>query len=58
MKRLISVILLLAMALSLAACGAPAADTGTQAPSADVAMQYMSPEELKNVLGEGNVVVK
>ena len=57
MKRLISVILLLAMALSLAACGAPAADTGTQAPSADVAMQYMSVEELKNVLGSDEYVI-
>ena len=33
MKRLISVLVLLAMALSLAACGAPAADNGTNALS-------------------------
>lgn len=57
MKRLISVLVLLAMALSLAACGAPAADNGTNAPSADVAMQYMSVEELKNVLGSDEYVI-
>lgn len=57
MKRLISVILLLAMALSLAACGAPAADTGIKAPDKDVAMQYMSVEELKNVLGSDEYTI-
>jgi len=46
-KRIISLLLVIAMALSLVACGAkPAAE----APAADVAMQYIKADEAKELL--------
>ena len=45
MKKIISLLLVIAMALSLAACGAPAA--APEAPTADVAMQYITADEAK-----------
>jgi len=52
MKRIISLLLVLAMALSLVACG------GTSAPaaSADVAMQYKTAEEAKALLEDAGYV--
>ena len=44
MKKIISMILLLAMALSLVACGAKAP---AETPAADVAMQYITADEAK-----------
>ena len=46
MKRIISLLLVLVMALSLAACGAPAAEE----KPADVAMQYITADEAKELL--------
>ena len=48
MKKIISLLLVIAMALSLAACGAPAA--APEAPAADVAMQYITADEAKELL--------
>ena len=47
MKKLIAMLLVLAMALSLAACGAKAP---VEAPAADVAMQYITADEAKELL--------
>ena len=47
MKKLIAMLLVLAMALSLVACGAKAP---AEAPAADVAMQYIKAEEAKELL--------
>ena len=47
MKKILSILLVLAMALSLAACGAKAP---AEAPAADVAMQYIKAEEAKTLL--------
>ena len=49
MKKLIAMLLVLAMALSLAACGA-SAPAATEAPAADVAMQYIKADEAKELL--------
>ena len=49
MKRIISLLLVLVMALSLAACGAKAPEA-TEAPAADVAMQYIKADEAKTLL--------
>ena len=52
MKKIISLILVLIMALSLVACGAPAAPAATEAPAADnnVPMQYIKHDEAKELL--------
>jgi len=47
MKKLLALLLVLAMALSLVACGAKAP---AEAPAADVAMQYIKAEEAKELL--------
>ena len=52
MKRIISLLLVLVMALSLAACGAPAAE---ETP-ADVAMQYIKHDEAKELLNSDEYV--
>ena len=49
MKKIISLLLVFVMALSLVACGAPAA---TEAASADVAMQYIKADEAKELLND------
>ena len=49
-KRIISLLLVIVMALSLVACGAPAAPAATEAPAADVAMQYIKHDEAKELL--------
>ena len=48
MKKLIAMLLVLAMALSLVACGGASAPA--EAPTADVAMQYIKAEEAKDLL--------
>ena len=57
MKKLIAMLLVLVMVLPLVACGAkaPAAPAATEAPAvtapaADVAMQYITPEDAAKVL--------
>ena len=52
MKRIISLLLVLVMALSLVACGAPAAEE----KSADVAMQYIKADEAKELLSSDEYV--
>ena len=51
-KRIISLLLVIVMALSLVACGAPAAPAATEAPAADnnVPMQYIKHDEAKELL--------
>ena len=53
MKRIISLLLVLVMALSLAACGAKAP---AEAPAADVAMQYITADEAKELVGNDEYV--
>ena len=55
MKRIISLLLVIVMALSLVACGAPAA---TEAPAADnnVPMQYIKHDEAKDLLNSDEYV--
>ena len=51
MKKILSVLLVLAMALSLVACGAKTpAEAPAEAPAADVAMQYITADEAKELL--------
>ena len=51
MKRIIALLLVLVMALSLAACGAPAAPAATEAPADNnVPMQYIKHDEAKELL--------
>ena len=47
MKKFIAMLLVLAMALSLVACGGASAPAATEAPAADVAMQYITADEAK-----------
>ena len=49
-KRIISLLLVIAMALSLVACGGNSAPAATEAPAADVAMQYIKADEAKELL--------
>ena len=49
MKKLTSLLLVLVMLLGLAACGAKA-PAATEAPAADVPMQYITPEDAKGLL--------
>ena len=50
MKKIISMLLLAIMVLSFCACGA-SAPAATEAPATtDVAMQYKTPEEAKELL--------
>ena len=53
MKKLISLLLVLAMVLSMAACGASA--PAAEAP-ADVAMQYIKADEAKELLNSDEYV--
>ena len=57
MKKIISLILVLIMALSLVACGAPA-PAATEAPAADnnVPMQYIKADEAKELLNSDEYV--
>ena len=48
MKKIIALLLVIAMALSLVACGASA--PAAEAPAADVAMQYITADEAKELL--------
>ena len=52
-KRIISLLLVIVMALSLVACGAPAAP---EAAAADVAMQYIKADEAKELLNSDEYV--
>ena len=57
MKKIISLMLVLIMALSLVACGAPAAPAATEAPAADnVPMQYIKHDEAKELLNSDEYV--
>ena len=58
MKKLISLLLVIVMALSLVACGAPAAPAATEAPAADnnVPMQYIKHDEAKELLNSDEYV--
>ena len=57
MKKIISLMLVLIMALSLVACGAPAAPAATEAPAADnVPMQYIKADEAKELLNSDEYV--
>lgn len=49
-KRIISLLLVIVMALSLVACGGSSAPAATEAPAADVAMQYITADEAKELL--------
>ena len=53
MKKILAIALALVMALSMVACAAPAAEEA----SADVAMQYMTADELEAVLGTDGYTV-
>ena len=53
-KRIISLLLVIAMALSLVACGASA--PAAEAPAADVAMQYIKADEAKELLNDDSYV--
>ena len=55
-KRIISLLLVIAMALSLVACGGSSAPAATEAPAADVAMQYIKAEEAKELLNDAGYV--
>ena len=55
MKRIIAMLLVLAMALSLVACGAKAPEA-TETPAADVAMQYITADEAKELVGNDEYV--
>ena len=50
MKKIISLLLVLVMALSLVACGGTAEPAATEAPAADVAMQYITADEAKELI--------
>ena len=54
MKKIISLLLVLVMAFSLVACGA--APAATEAPAADVAMQYIKHDEAKELLNSDEYV--
>ena len=54
MKKLIAMLLVLAMALSLVACGGASAPAET--PAADVAMQYITADEAKELVGNDEYV--
>ena len=58
MKKIISLLLVIVMALSLVACGAPAAPAATEAPAADnnVPMQYIKHDEAKELLNSDEYV--
>ena len=56
MKRFFSALLVLAMMLSLAACGGSAAQTPAEAPAADAPMQYITPEDAKGLLEDAGYV--
>ena len=47
-KRILSLLLCAVMVLGMVACGAKA--PAAEAPSADVAMQYITPEDAKGCL--------
>ena len=49
MKKFMALLLAMVMVLGLVACGA-AAPAATEAPTADVAMQYITPEDAKELL--------
>ena len=49
MKKFMALLLAMVMMLGLVACGA-AAPAATEAPAADVAMQYITPDEAKELL--------
>ena len=55
MKKIISLLLVIVMALSLVACGA-SAPAATEAPAADVAMQYIKHDEAKELLSSDEYV--
>ena len=55
-KRIISLLLVIAMALSLVACGGSSAPAATEAPAADVAMQYIKADEAKELLNSDEYV--
>ena len=55
MKKIISLLLVIVMALSLVACGA-SAPAATEAASADVAMQYIKHDEAKELLNSDEYV--
>lgn len=55
-KRIISLLLVIVMALSLVACGGSSAPAATEAASADVAMQYITPEDAKELLEDDGYV--
>jgi iron(III) transport system substrate-binding protein len=54
MKKFIAMLLVLAIALSLVACGGTPATT--EAPAADVAMQYITADEAKALVGNDEYV--
>ena len=56
MKRVFSALLVLAMLLSLAACGGSAAEAPAAAPAADTPMQYITPEDAKGLLEDSGYV--
>ena len=55
-KRIISLLLVIVMALSLVACGGSSAPAATEAPAADVAMQYITADEAKELLNSDEYV--
>ncbi len=56
MKKLLSVLLVMLMILSLAACGTKDSGTAAATPAADVAMQYITPEDAKALLDDSTCV--
>ena len=52
-KRIISMLLVLVMVLGLVACGTPAQN---DTPTGDVAMQYITPEDAKELLEDDGYV--
>ncbi len=57
MKKIISLLLVLVMALSLVACGAAEAPAATEAPATnDTPMQYIKAEEAKELLSDAGYV--
>ena len=55
MKKVISMLLVLVMALSLVACGAKAPESA-ETPATDVAMQYITADEAKELVGNDEYV--
>ena len=53
-KRILSLLLCAVMVLGMVACGAKA--PAAEAPSADVAMQYITPEDAKGLLDDAGYV--